>query len=176
MANTLSILFWLHKAKTNREGRSPLIIRLTYKKFRTEKATGFYVNVKDWNTHKQRVKGDRSAAQQINSWIDFASVKVRDLFRTSIQRNDIHLPTLLNQLFSKPVGVPTLLSTIEEHNLYMMERVGNDFTQSTYEKYVFTYNKFEAFIQHKHGKRGAYLREHQVFVKIGLRSRVFPIQ
>jgi hypothetical protein len=88
MANTLSVLFWLHKAKTNREGRSPLIIRLTYKKFRAEKATGFYVSVKDWNAHKQRVKGDRTAAQQINSWIDFASVKVRDLFRTSIQRHD----------------------------------------------------------------------------------------
>jgi integrase len=159
MANTLSVLFWLHKAKTNREGRSPLIIRLTYKKFRAEKATGFYVSVKDWNAHKQRVKGDRSSAQQINSWIDFASVRVGDLFRTSIHRNDIHLPTLLNQLFSKPVDDPTLLSTIEEHNLYMMERVGNDFTQSTYEKYVFTYNKVQAFIQHKYGKRDVYLRD-----------------
>ena len=159
MANTLKILYWLHKSKSNKDGDAPLLVRLTYQNSRAEKATGFYINPKEWNADKQRVKGDKQSAQQINNWIDSSSARLWDLYKVSLQRNDVHLPTLLNQLFTKPVDDPTLLSTIEEHNVAMMERVGNDFTQSTYEKYVFTYNKVESFIQHKYGRKDVYLRD-----------------
>ncbi len=159
MANTLKILYWLHKSKSNKNGDAPLLVRLTYQKSRAEKATGFYINSKEWNADKQRVKGDKQSAQQINNWIDSSSARLWDLYKASLQRNDVHLPTLLNQLFTKPVDDPTLLSTIEEHNTSMMERVGNDFTQSTYEKYMIMGNKIQCFIQHKYGKRDVYLRD-----------------
>ncbi len=50
MANTLKILYWLRKKKTNKTGLCPLIIRISYQRMKTERATGFYIDPKNWNT------------------------------------------------------------------------------------------------------------------------------
>lgn len=159
MANALRILYWLHKAKTNKQGLAPLIIRISYNKSRAEKATGHYVNPKDWNSSKQRVKGEKETALQVNSWLDFSTARLGDLFRDALQKQEVHLPRLLNLLFSKPVEDPTLLKTLQEHNDAMLERVGHDYTHSTYEKYVFSYNKVQAFILHQYKKQDIYLSD-----------------
>jgi integrase len=159
MANTLKVLFWLHKTKTNKHGLAPLIIRISYNKVKSEKSTGFYLPPSDWNISRQKVKGEKAIAKQVNSWIDFANAKLGDLFREAMQKQEVHLPTLLNHLFAKPVDDPTLLETIIEHNVSMLERVGNDYSHSTYEKYVFTYNKVQSFIQHYYKRKDLYLRD-----------------
>lgn len=99
MANALKILYWLHKTKTNKQGLAPLILRISYQKNKAEKATGYYVNPKDWNSPKQRVKGEKETAVQVNSWLDYATARLGDLFRVAVQRQEVHLPSLLNQLF-----------------------------------------------------------------------------
>lgn len=159
MANTLKVLFWLRRNKTNKEGVIPLMIRISYQGAKAEKSTGFYVHPKDWNAPKQRMRGEKDASQKINSWLDYANATIGEIFRDAVKSKEVHLPTLLNKLFSNPVVDPTLLDTIKEHNYAMLERVGHDFSYSTYEKYVFTYDKVEAFIR-KHLKRGdVFLRE-----------------
>jgi len=47
MANTIKVLFRLHKSKTNALGAVPLMLRLTYQNRRTERATGFYLILKN---------------------------------------------------------------------------------------------------------------------------------
>lgn len=159
MANTIKVLFWLRRNKTNSEGLAPLMLRITYQNSKAEKATGYYVNPKEWNAVKQKVKGDSQSAGQINTWIDNAAVKISDLFRVANLQKDIHIPSILQQVFSKPVDDPSLLAIMQEHNDLMLERVGIDFTHSTYEKYVFTYNKLQAFISHQYKKKDFYLRD-----------------
>ena len=61
MANTLKLLYWLHKTKANKQGLAPLILRISYQKSKAEKATGYYVNPKDWNSPNQR-KGKNNPA------------------------------------------------------------------------------------------------------------------
>ena len=159
MANTLKTLFWLRRNKTNKEGLAPLIIRISYNNSKAEKATGFYVHPKDWNSSRQRVKGEKPTAVQVNSWLDYTTARLGDIFREAVQRQEVHLPSMLNLLFSKPVDDPTLLETIHEHNVAMLERTGHDFSFSTYEKYVFTYNKLQAFITHHFKQKDIYLRD-----------------
>jgi integrase len=159
MANTLKTLFWLRRNKTNKEGLAPLIIRISYNNSKAEKATGFYVHPKDWNSSRQRVKGEKPTAVQVNSWLDYTTARLGDIFREAVQRQEVHLPSMLNLLFSKPVDDPTLLETIHEHNVAMLERTGHDFSFSTYEKYVFTYNKLQAFINHHFKQKDIYLRD-----------------
>jgi integrase len=159
MANTIKVLFWLRRNKINSDGLAPLMLRATYQSKKVEKATGYYVNPKDWNGVKQKVKGDNQSARQINNWIDNAVVKINDLFRVASIQNDVHLPSILQQIFSKPIDDPTLLATMQEHNDLMLERVGLDFSHSTYEKYVFTYNKLQAFISYQYNKKDFYLRD-----------------
>lgn len=159
MANALKVLFWLHKTKANKQGLAPLILRISYNRSKAEKATGFYVHPKDWNSSKQRVKGEKPTAIQVNSWLDYSTARLGDLFRDAVHKQEVHLPSIINLLFAKPVDDPTLLKTIHEHNIAMLERTGHDFSFSTYEKYVFTYNKLQAFITHHYKQKDIYLRD-----------------
>lgn len=160
MANKIKVLFWLHRTKTNKEGLAPLILRLSYQNKRTEKATGYYVNPKDWNIARQRLKGNSSNTIIINEWIEETLVKVSDSFRDEVRSNNsIHLASIMNCLFAEAKEEPELLKLMAEYNERMKERVGKDYSYSTYEKYVFTYNKVKAFVESYLKKQDILLRE-----------------
>jgi hypothetical protein len=66
MANTISVLFWLRRARANNDGQAPLMMRLTFGKSKVEKAIGYYVDPKLWNAEKQRLKGNSDTSKLIN--------------------------------------------------------------------------------------------------------------
>ncbi len=147
MANTIKVLFWLHRHKINKEGLVPLMIRLTFQSKRLDKATGYYVNPAIWNISKQRLKGFSENSREINSWIAETSAKIFSIYKQMVVVNNVHLPSIMGKLFVEVKDEPTLLKVIEQHNQEMKERVNNGFSYSTYEKYVFTQNKVRAFIE-----------------------------
>lgn len=159
MANKIKVLLWLHKSKINKEGLAPLIIRLSYQNKRVDKATGYYANPKDWNATKQRLKGNSQKSQEINDWISESIVKLSDAIKAETkQNNTVYLPAVLATLFTEIKEEPALLALMKDHNEKMKERLGNDFRYSTYEKYIFTYNKVKAFVEQL-GKKDILLRE-----------------
>ena len=159
MANTIKVLLWLRRNKINSEGLAPLMLRLSYQNNKTDKATGYYVNPNDWNIIKQRLKGSKNQAKQINEWIDDTMVKIADCYREEAKKANVHLPSLINKLFVKVKEEPGLLQTMFEHNEQLRLRVDKDFAYSTYEKYVFTYNKVKAFIEGPLKKKDILLRD-----------------
>jgi integrase len=159
MANSIKVLFWLRRTKVNNEGVVPLMLRITYQNKKAEKATGYYVKPDDWNIAKQKLIRGKDVAKQINQWMDETTVKIADLFRKESQKNNVHLPTIIAKLFSVATEEPQLLNTIIEYNNYIKNRVGKDFSFSTYEKYVFTYNKVKAFIEQFLKKKDVLIRD-----------------
>jgi integrase len=155
MANTIKILFWLNKSKTNRSGTAPLMLRLTHQNRRTERATGFYLAPKNWHTEKQKVKSTDVTSVEINNWMNAIKAKVIALLR---DEEEIHLPSILSNIFSTGKDEPTLLGIFREHNKRLKERVGSDYTYSTFEKYVFTLNKVKTFIT-------SVLKQKDIFLK-----------
>lgn len=155
MANTIKALFWVYKSRLNENGKAPLMIRLSFQKKRLDKSTGHFISPKDWNAIKQQLKGKDQAAIELNNWIHSTKVKV---IKLAGDNSDIHLPTIFTHLFSAGKEEPGLLEVINEHNRKLKERVGNDYTYSTYEKYVFTRDKVEKFIQ-------AHYKEKDIFLK-----------
>jgi integrase len=159
MANTLKILFWIEHSRKNKEGLVPLKVRLTYKSQRANKASGYYVNPDHWNTSKQCMKGSNELNKEINSWIDVTKVKTSTCFKEAMEKGDIHLASIMDKLFARHTELPTLLSFISDFNKQLKERVGKDYTYSTYEKYVFMENKVKAFIHSKLKKRDILLSD-----------------
>jgi site-specific recombinase XerD len=160
MANQIRVLLWLHRTKTNKVGLAPLMLRLTYQNKRAEKATGHYVNPKDWNATKQRLKGNSQNSTLVNEWINETVVKISNVVKDEIRGNNtVYLPSILTSLFAEIKEEPGLLKLMAEHNEKIRERLGNDFSYSTYEKYVFTYNKVKAFIENSLNKKDILLRD-----------------
>src|SRR5882672_6480956 len=100
MANTIKVLFWLHRSKANKEGLVPLVVRLTFKGKRAEKATGFYIETSQWNTQKQRLKGSKGSNIHINKRLDELMVRIAFLSREEGNVANVHLPSVLDQLFA----------------------------------------------------------------------------
>lgn len=159
MANTIKVLFWLHRSKTNKDGLAPLILRLTFQKSKVEKATGFYVNPDDWNIPKQRLKSNKKSNKDINDWIMDKVSKVSIFAKEEAENGSINLPSIIEKLYDDVKEEPYLLKVIIDHNEQLRLRVGKDYTYSTYEKYVFTYDKTKAFIRAILKKKDILLRD-----------------
>lgn len=147
MANTIKILFWLRRTKVNKQNLVPLMIRLSYQNTKLDKATSYYISPFLWNCSKQRLRGNQIELTQINSWLDSTVIKVATAYKEGLDSNNLHLATIMNKLFAATKEEPTLLKIMLEHNGKLKSRVKKDYSHSTYEKYVFTYNKVKAFIE-----------------------------
>jgi integrase len=146
MANKLKVLIWLHRSKMNAGGKAPLMLRLSYRSHRQDKATGFYVAPELWNPDRQQMKGSGPEAHKINEYLIKVNARARKLFEAAVDADDVDLRSLVCELFSGPKVERTLLQTIKEFNEDLRERVGKDYTASTFEKYLFTADKVKAFM------------------------------
>lgn len=122
------------------------MIRLSYQKQRVDKATGFYIDPTQWVTKKQRLKGSLPPNNNINKWLHDIPSRIAGVTRGTEKDLALYLPSILKQLFATALEEPSLLKLIEGHNAELKERVGNGYTFSTYEKYVFTSIKVKSFI------------------------------
>jgi integrase/recombinase XerD len=52
---TMTVLFYLNKAKTNQKGVCPIYCRITFLKKRKQFSTGQFVNPKHWSSKSQSV-------------------------------------------------------------------------------------------------------------------------
>lgn len=159
MANTIKVLFWLRRTKVNKVGLVPLMIRLTYLNERQDRATGYYVSIKQWNATKLLLRGNDNDAIKVNNWIRNSIIKIETIFKERAESDTLHLPSILDTVFAKVRVEPTILKLMDDFIKQLSLRVGKDFTHSTYEKYLFTYDKVEAFILKQFNKRDIILRE-----------------
>jgi site-specific recombinase XerD len=149
-----SVLFWLYHQK-QKNGLSPLYIRVYIDSKRTEISTNIFVDPKDWDKRQMRLKAsvknnhltngliDKSRNQLQQIYLDFAS---RGVKTSAIEIKNIYL--------GKPVAseeVPkdkTILEAFDYHNIKMAELVKIEkVTKSTLTRYKITKNKVEAFIK-----------------------------
>jgi len=159
MANSIKVLFWLHRSKTNSNDEVPVMIRLSSQGRRTDKATGHYVLPEKWNSKKQRIKGENELDIEFNTWMDSIRVKVRSLEGSNKGTNPVHLPSLMDKLFPKVIEEKSLQQIITEHNEELKLRVNKDYSYSTYEKYVFTEQKVRNFITSILNKKDVLLKD-----------------
>lgn len=159
MANSIKVLFWVHRSKINKEGKAPLILRLTYQNQKAEKATGFYVFPNQWNVSRQKLRGNKDNADEVNNWLEITNSKIFELFKNSVKAESFHLNSLLQATFAKNTEEPVLIDVIQEYVQQLKKRVGKDFAYSTYEKYVFTLDKVKAFVKHQYKQPKFLLRD-----------------
>ena len=75
---TFSILFWLNKAKMNKQGLIPIWIRLTVNGKRAECSTQKQIHPKFWDADYNKVSEKFSEAKSIN---DYLTLVKADLLR-----------------------------------------------------------------------------------------------
>jgi site-specific recombinase XerD len=151
--NKFHLLFYLNKQRQKNQ-LYPLYIRIYVDSARTEIATTHYIDLKDWDGVKFRVKPTAKNALFLNSYIDNVKSKINHLFIKAVGSNELVSAKILKARFTGIDEAPqhkTILQAYEYHNLKMQElvKVGK-VVQATVKRHEITMNKVKKFIEKRY--------------------------
>ncbi len=150
MKTTITVLFYLKRAKVNANGLVPIFQRITVNGKRNDKSTGKFIDVDKWHSEMSKVKGNSEEARTINSHLDNLKIKVIQAEKI-LTAKDIQITseTLNNELFGVKERIRTLVPIFEEHNRKIQELLGIEYAPGTLERYKTSLKHTVNFIQWK---------------------------
>lgn len=137
MNTTVSILFYIKRAKTNNFGICPIYTRVTVNAKRFEFSTNKYINPDKWSSEGNKIKGATEEARTINSHLDYLKNQVleaeKKLFKKDITLNSENLK---NELFGLSETNRMLVPIFQDHNNKIKELIGKEYAPGTLERYT----------------------------------------
>ncbi len=161
MSNNIKILFWIYKARVNKAGTAPLMVRVNYKGQRVQFSTGQFIPLSKWDRLKGRVRGKDENAHQINNYIQTTANKIKGIFNELLQKEEVNLFELLSRYNGKNESTVTILQLVTYHNEQMQAKLGGDYALPTLKKYQVTKNKLDRFIQKVYNRKDIRLKDLQ---------------
>ena len=153
MSQLLSIHLWVRKDRVNKNGLLPIVVRLTLDQKRVNIQPRIYVKAENWDPVKQRVRSKDVDAKIINSSLDIIKQKLWTIYQRLLSSDQLSLEEIISQYENRKVEPRKgLIQLIQVHNDEFKRRLTIDRTESTYEKYVYTQQKVEAFLKYRYKK------------------------
>ena len=84
--NKLSVLFFLKKEKTNKQGICPIYCRITYLKARKQFSIGEFINPLNWNAKKQKVISKSIENEQLNLQLQIIAANIKNEYHKNYKR------------------------------------------------------------------------------------------
>ena len=151
MNTTVSILFYIKRAKINVDGVCPIYTRVTINSKRFEFSTNKFISPDKWSTEGAKVKGNSEDARSINNQLDIIKNQIMDaekrLYKKEIQINS---ENLRNELFGIKERERLLIPIFTEHNRKIKELVGSEYAPGTLERYETSLKHTKDFLQWKY--------------------------
>ena len=136
MNATISILFYLKRAKANAQGLAPIFQRITINGKRLDNSTGKYVDPSKWSADMSKMKGNSEEARLINAHLENLKTKIliaeKDLYKKDIPVNLESLKNILNGTHERQ---RFLIPIFQEHNIKIKELLGIEYAPGTLERY-----------------------------------------
>ena len=151
MNTSVSILFYIKRAKANNLGVCRIYTRVTVNAKRFEFSTNKYINPDKWSSEGSKVKGSTEEARTINSHLDYLKSQVleaeKKLFKKDISLNSENLK---NELFGLSETKRMLVPIFQDHNNKIKELVGKEYAPGTLERYTTSLKHTIEFMQWKY--------------------------
>ena len=151
MNNEVSILFYIKRAKANKEGLAPIYARITILAKRFEFSTNRFAAVEKWTSEGSRVKGFSEEARSINNYLDELRIKIvtaeKSLFKRDIP---ITSENLKNELLGISERNRTLIPIFQDHNDRIKALLGQEYAPGTLERYKTSLKHTQDFLEWKY--------------------------
>jgi site-specific recombinase XerD len=151
MNTTVSVLFYIKRAKVNNEGFCPIYVRVTIQSKRFEFSANKYVNPERWSIEGTKVKGGNEEARTINSHLDYLKNQVLEaekrLFKKDIK---VTFENLKKELFGIADTKRMLIPIFQDHNDRIKELVGKEYAPGTLERYKTSLSHTIEFLEWKY--------------------------
>lgn len=142
--NTLTINFYLKKSRVNKEGKSPVVARITLNGKRLEISTGRSIEDNRWNTAKGVAKGNKEDIARLNSYLSNFHAKIADVYEDMKARKlKMTIEQLRDIIEDNPTNGNTLIALIAYHNKTEEDNLewGTMKNYMTTQKYLLSYTK-----------------------------------
>ncbi len=152
---SLSVLFYLNKAKTNQKGICPLYCRITFRKKRKQFSTSFFVNPNSWNSKKQLVKEQTEYSNSINGQLSLINQKIQKAYLfLQVQNIDFTVDDILDKFFNKIIQKEdNVVSYFKKYLATQSKLINKDIKPVTWKKFEYVCNHVESFISFKYNKK-----------------------
>ncbi|UWX54910.1 site-specific integrase [Maribacter litopenaei] len=153
--NALTVLFYLNKAKTNKNGLCPIKCRITYLKERKEFSTGIFVNSNEWHAKRQKIDQTDQKNRQKNIQLEIIKSKLQ---RSFLELQVSHFEFRVEDIFKTYFGesLEAEINTLEYFTKFLQKKeklIGIDIQLATWKKFRYAKIQFASFINWKFKKR-----------------------
>ncbi|WP_438967175.1 site-specific integrase [Flavobacterium sp.] len=151
MNTSVSILFYIKRAKVNSLGVCPIYARVTINAKRFEFSANKYISPEKWSSEGTKVKGSNEEARTINSHLDYLKNQVLEAEKRLFKKDIIvSNENLKNELFGLAETKRMLVPIFQDHNNKIKELVGKEYAPGTLERYTTSLKHTIEFMQWKY--------------------------
>lgn len=151
MNTSVSILFYIKRAKVNNLGVCPIYTRVTINAKRFEFSTNKSINPDKWSSEGSKVKGTSEEARTINSHLDYLKNQILQAEKKLIKKDiSVSSENLKNELFGLTETKRMLVPIFQDHNNKIKELVGKEYAPGTLERYTTSLKHTIEFMQWKY--------------------------
>ncbi len=151
MNTTVSVLFYIKRAKVNNEGICPIYVRVTIQSKRFEFSANKYVNPERWSVEGTKVKGGNEEARTINSHLDYLKNQVLEAEKRLFKKDTkVTSEILKKELFGIAETKRMLIPIFQDHNDRIKELVGKEYAPGTLERYKTSLSHTIEFLEWKY--------------------------
>ena len=136
MKTTISVLFYLKRAKVNAAGLVPIYQRTTVNGERIDISSGQFIDPEKWNDDATKMKGNSMEARTVNDQLDQLRIKVYEGQKKLVQKDiEVNAENLKNILYGRKERPRLLIPIFQDHNNKVKSLVGQEFAAGTLERY-----------------------------------------
>ncbi|MEY4835061.1 MAG: hypothetical protein RI980_1176 [Bacteroidota bacterium] len=151
MNTSVSILFYIKRAKVNNLGVCPIYTRVTVNAKRFEFSTNKSINPDKWSSEGSKVKGTNEEARTINGHLDYLKNQILQAEKKLIKKDiSVTSENLKNELFGLTESKRMLVPIFQDHNNKIKELVGKEYAPGTLERYTTSLKHTIEFMQWKY--------------------------
>ncbi len=148
MNKTFNLLFYLKKSKKNKQGQSPIYLRITVDGKRAEISTKRYVEPAKWNNEAQKLNGRKEHVVEVNTYLDTIKAKAYQAQRELLQDDkDLTAQAIKNRMLGTDQKQRMLIPIFEHHNKQMEKLIGKEYAKGTHKRFETTLKHLKDFLR-----------------------------
>jgi len=159
--NTFSILFFMHRGKTNKNGEHPVYCRVTVQGKSREFSTQIWVYNDKWQPKAAKITGTNEAARTANYSLSTIRGNLLNI-RADLQSNGrlVTSEVVVNIHLGKSEKKYTLLEIHEYYNeQHVKKLIGKDYAVGTYTRYKTSLDHIVRFLNYKYRTKDLVLHD-----------------
>lgn len=158
---TFAILFWLNKAKMNKQGLIPIWIRITVDGRRSECSTQKQIPLKFWDAENNKVLDKFSEARSINDYLTLVKADILRHYNILLSTKDVVTAEDVKNSYKGVKEIKkTFLQLFKQFNQQLTERKEiDDLSEGRHKRFEILIGKCETFVKYKFKRSDIILEE-----------------